>query len=88
MSALVDRLHALLNRFASIGKADVEEVVVAAESHLMPLFDNLRDELGADIKQLIQEARVDEAKLVAAIAAEVDKLLHPAEPPAPPAPQG
>ncbi|MDR3082107.1 MAG: hypothetical protein LBV60_14485 [Streptomyces sp.] len=85
MSALADRLHALLSRFTSIGKADVEEVVAAAESHLLPVIEQVRAEIVADLGQLIAEAKVDEQKLAKAIAAEVAALLGhaPAEPPAP-----
>ncbi|MEV5944432.1 hypothetical protein [Streptomyces sp. NPDC051994] len=84
MSALTDRLHALISRFATIGKADVEEVVAAAESHLLPVIEQARAEIVADLGHLIAEAKVDEQKLAAAVAAEVAKLLnHPAAPAAP-----
>lgn len=85
MSALADRLHNLLSRFASIGKADVEQVVTAVEEHLASLLDQARSELLADLQKLIADMKADEAKL----AAEVAKLLGhtpapaPTEPPAP-----
>ncbi|MFE4867716.1 hypothetical protein [Streptomyces sp. NPDC056682] len=88
MSALVDRLHSLLSRFTSIGKADVEEVVAAAESHLLPVIEQVRAELVADLGQLLAEAKVDEQKLATMVAAEVAKLLgHTPAPVEPPAPQ-
>jgi hypothetical protein len=85
MSAFVDRLHALLSRFTSIGKADVEEVVAAAESHLLPVIEQARAEIVADLGQLLAEAKVDEAKLASEIAAAVAALLGhtPADPPTP-----
>lgn len=89
MSALADRLHSLLSRFVSVGKTDVEEVVAAAESHLLPVIEQARAEIVADLGHLLDEAKVDEQKLAAEIAAEVAKLLGrapapaPAEPPAP-----
>ncbi|RCH70461.1 hypothetical protein DT019_02950 [Streptomyces sp. SDr-06] len=81
MSALVDHLHNLLSRFASIGKADIEQVVTAVEEHLAPLLDQARTELLADLQKLIADMKTDEAKL----AAEIAKLLGnaPVEPPAP-----
>ncbi|MEV5944229.1 hypothetical protein [Streptomyces sp. NPDC051994] len=75
MSALTDRLHALISRFATIGKADVEEVVAAAESHLLPVIEQARAEIVADLGHLLDEAKVDEQKLAAEIAAQVAALL-------------
>lgn len=87
MSALADRLHAFLNRFASIGKTDVEQVVTAVEEHVAPFVEQARTELLADIKALYAEAKADEKKLAAEIAAELNKLFGnaptPVEPPAP-----
>ncbi|MBX7464955.1 hypothetical protein K1Y80_02515 [Streptomyces sp. MAG02] len=90
MSALADRLHAFLNRFISVGKTDVENVIIGIEEHLTPLIDQARADLLADVRSLLADARVDEQKLAAAVAAEVPKLLGntPAPGPvAPPAPQ-
>ncbi|MEV5944398.1 hypothetical protein [Streptomyces sp. NPDC051994] len=90
MSALADRLHAFLNRFVSVGKTDVENVIIGIEEHLAPLIDQARTELLDDIKALYAEAKADEQKLATEIAAEVAKLLGntPAPAPvAPPAPQ-
>lgn len=89
MSALADRLHNLLSRFASIGKTDVENVIKSVEEHVAPFVEQARTELLADIKALYAEARVDEKKMAAEIAAELSKLFGstsapaPVEPPAP-----
>lgn len=87
MSALADRLHNLLSRFASIGKTDVENVIKGVEEHVAPFVEQARTELLADIKALYAEARADEQKMAAEIAAELNKLFGnaptPVEPPAP-----
>ena len=89
MSALADRLHAFLNRFVSVGKTDVENVITGVEEHLAPIVEQARTELLADIKALYAEAKADEQKMAAEIAAELAKLFGnppapaPAEPPAP-----
>jgi hypothetical protein len=91
MSALADRLHAFLNRFVSVGKTDVEEVVAAAESHLLPVIEQARAEIVADLGHLLDEAKIDEQKLAAEVAAAVAALLGHTPAPAPvepPAPQG
>ena len=97
MSAFTDRLHALIARFTSIGKADVEEIVTAAEEHLVPLLDNARAGLLGDVKSLVSEAVAEakhlESEALADIKAElvaIQALLTqqpapaaaPAEPPA------
>ncbi|MFD7016122.1 hypothetical protein [Streptomyces sp. NPDC059928] len=88
MSALADRLHAFLNRFISVGKNDVENVIMGVEEHLAPLIAQARTELLADVKALYAEAKVDEQKLATLVAAEVAKLLGhtPAQPTPSPAP--
>ncbi|MDJ0342274.1 hypothetical protein QMK19_03610 [Streptomyces sp. H10-C2] len=84
MSALADHLHALISRFTSIGRKDVEDIVQAVEGHLVPLLEVARTRLVADVEAIVAEVKVDEQALAKLVATEVAKLLSNA--PADPAP--
>lgn len=91
MSALADRLHAFFGRFTSVAHKDVEEIVTAVESHLVPVIRSaVKDALTtveADGKSLLDQLKTDEQALAKAVAAEVSRLFGRNVPEAPaPAP--
>jgi hypothetical protein len=69
------KLKAALATFFGRGETEIHALVDAAVADAAPLLDTFRTTLLADVEKLLADAKVDEGKLAALVAAEVAKVL-------------
>jgi len=69
------KLKSALVAFFGRSETEIHAVVDAAVQDAAPLLDGFRTTLLADVEKLLADAKVDEGKLAALVAAEVAKVI-------------